>query len=75
MQHENKALRANETWAIEDLPPEKESLGCQWIYKIKYNYSMKVERLKAQSVIFGNHQTKGIDYRENFSTAAKVVTI
>ena len=32
MQQEIKALEKNGTWTMEELPPGKKALGCQWVY-------------------------------------------
>ena len=75
MQREIDALKNNNTWIVEDLPKEKNALGCKWVYKIKYHSDGTVERLKAQLVILGNHQVEGIDYIETFASVAKMVTV
>ncbi|KMT13801.1 hypothetical protein BVRB_4g081740 [Beta vulgaris subsp. vulgaris] len=54
MQSEMEALEKNGTWTLESLPPGKQALGSQWIYKIKYNSDASIERLKARLVVFGN---------------------
>ncbi|KAA3478044.1 Cysteine-rich RLK (RECEPTOR-like protein kinase) 8 [Gossypium australe] len=67
MQKETHALKDNVTWSMETFPPGKKSLGCKWVYKIKYNSDGSIERLKARLVIFCNHQIEGIYYNETFA--------
>ena len=47
MHKEIEALENNNTWVIEDLPHGKKAIGCQWVYKIKYNSNGTIERYKA----------------------------
>ena len=61
MKHEIQALEKNGTWTMENLPPGKRALGCQWVYRIKYRSDGSVERLKSRLVVFGNHQQEGIE--------------
>ncbi|GAA0145431.1 transmembrane signal receptor [Lithospermum erythrorhizon] len=75
MAHEIAALEANGIWVMAPLPPDKKTLGCKWVYKIKYNTNGIVERLKVRLVILGNHQVAGIDYHETFASVAKMVTV
>ena len=75
MQDEIQALETNGTWTMADLPPGKKALGSQWVYRIKYKSDGSIERLKSRLVLFGNHQTEGIDYNETFAPVAKMVTV
>lgn len=50
MQIENQALQDNETWTIVGLPPYKCSIGCKWVYKIKYLSDGSMECYKAPLV-------------------------
>ncbi|GAA0162759.1 transmembrane signal receptor [Lithospermum erythrorhizon] len=75
MATEIAALEANATWVMAPLPPDKKSLGCKWVYKIKYNADGTIERLKAHLVILGNHQVAGIDYHETFAPVDKMVSV
>jgi Reverse transcriptase (RNA-dependent DNA polymerase) len=72
MKEELKASEKNKTWVIVQLPKEKKSVGCKWVYKIKYNSNETVERYKTRLVIKGYTQTYGIDYQEIFAPVAKM---
>jgi len=75
MKDEIEALNTNETWYIIDLPPGKKSIGCKWVYKLKFNADGKIERHKAHLVAKGYTQVEGVDYHETFSPVAKMTTI
>jgi Reverse transcriptase (RNA-dependent DNA polymerase) len=62
MEEELKALEKNETWKIMKLPSNKRSVGCKWVYNIKYNSDGTVERYKARLVAKGYTQIYGADY-------------
>ncbi|KAL9255842.1 Retrovirus-related Pol polyprotein from transposon RE1-like protein [Drosera capensis] len=63
---------ANET--LVPYPVTKNVVGCQWVYKIKYNSDGSVERYKARLVALGNHQREGLDFREIFCPVVKPTT-
>lgn len=44
------ALELNPTWTLTDLPLRKVTIGCKWVYKIKYNYDGSIERYKTRLV-------------------------
>jgi Reverse transcriptase (RNA-dependent DNA polymerase) len=62
MQEELNALEKNETLKVIPLLKNKKSVGCKWVYKIKYNSDGFIERYKARLVAKGFTQTYGIDY-------------
>lgn len=53
MNTEPEALECNNTWQVTTLPPNKQAIGCKWIFKTKYNPDGTVERYKSRLVILG----------------------
>lgn len=50
MDLEIKALQANNTWVLTDLPSGKVPIGCKWVYRVKYKPDGSVERFKARLI-------------------------
>ena len=75
MQSELEAMEANKTWSIVRLPAGRHSIGCKWVYKIKFNTNGSVARYKARLVAKGYTQQEGVDFIDTFSHVAKLVTI
>lgn len=75
MQSELAAMESNNAWTVVPLPPNKHTVGCRWVYKIKYNSDGSSERHKARLVAKGYTQQKGVDFTETFSPVAKLTTV
>ena len=75
IEEEMRALEKNRTWEVTGLPKEKNTVGCKWVFTIKYNSNGTLERYKAQLVAKGFTQTFGIDYLQTFALVAKLNTI
>lgn len=69
------ALKKNCNWEIIDLLKGKNTVGCQWVYSIKYNEKGQVYRYKAVLVAKGYTQVYVIDFQETFSPVAKLNTV
>ena len=70
-----RALEKNGTWEVMNLPRGKRSVGCKWVFTIKYQADGTIERYKVRLVAKGFTQTYGIDYTETFAPVAKLNTI
>jgi len=74
MNTEMEALEKNKTWELVALQDAKKSVGCKWLFSVKYKVDGTFERYKARLVPKGFTQTYGIDYSENFGPMAKMNT-
>ena len=72
IEEEMRALEKNRTWETTGLPKGKKTVGCKWIFIIKYNSNGTLEWYKARLVTKGFTQTFGIYYLETFAPMAKL---
>ncbi|MCO5546836.1 hypothetical protein L7F22_000273 [Adiantum nelumboides] len=73
MQEEIKALHANDTWDLVELPKGRKAIPNKWVYKIKTVDAKP--KYKARLVAKGYAQTKGIDFQEVFFPVVKMTTL
>jgi hypothetical protein len=75
MIEEMTTLDKNNTWVLTTPPPNKQVVGCKWVFTVKQNLEGRVDRYKARLVAKGYSQTYGVDYDETFAPMAKMNTI
>ena len=68
-------LSENDTWSLVTHPPEKTTVGCHWVYTVKYLPNGSIERLKARLLAKGYTQTYSVDYAETFPPIAKISSV
>ena len=75
MVEEIQALHDNGTWNFVQLPAEKKTIGCRWVFVVKANPDGLVAQLKARLVAKEYAYTYGIDYFDTFSPVAKMTSV
>lgn len=75
MEEEILALQRNKAWENYILPKGKKTIGCKWVFSIKFHANGTIERYKARLVAKGYTQTYGVDYMKTFSSVVKIDTI
>ena len=60
---------------IVELPKEKKTVGCKWVFTGKCKTESRFERYKARLVAKGFTQTYGVDCQETFTLVAKAILL
>ena len=64
---EYQSLIENKTWELVELPTNRKTVGCKWVFKVKYGEHGEVDRFEGRLVAKGYSQKYGVDYDETFS--------
>jgi len=64
------SLVRNKMWELSPLPPGREAIGCQWLFKLKED-----GRYKVRLVAKGYSRQAGLDYTETFAQVAKFTSL
>ena len=70
-----RAMLQNDTRDIIDLPKGQKSVGCRWVFRLKYRVDGTLNRHKVRLVARGYTQIYGVDYQETFAPVAKMNTM
>ena len=62
MKSEIKSLAQHNTWTLKDLPKDKKTIGCKWVFRIKREPNGEIVKFKARLVAKGFTQRPGVDY-------------
>lgn len=71
MNEEMVAFIQQQTWTLVPLQPNKNLMGCKWIYKVKRHPDGSVAKYKGRLVAKEFSQVAGLDYYEIFSPVVK----
>ena len=72
---EYSSLMENDTWELVKLPKGRETVGCKWVFRVKYDGEGKIHCYKGRLVAQGFTQKYEIDYDKIFSPVARFSTI
>lgn len=75
MVEEFNSLIKQGNWTLVPPPPQVNTVGCKWVFKIKRHSDGRIDHYKARLVTKGYHQQAGLDYSNTFSPIVKPTTI
>ena len=72
---EYETLLGYHTWDIVDRPPNVNTVGSRWTYRIKRDNLGNTDRYKARLVAQGFSQVPGLDFNETYSPTIRLTSI
>ena len=65
----------NNTWVLMDFPHTCKPIGCKWIFRMKMNIDVTIDKFKACLVAQGYRKNLGVDYFDTYVPVARTTTI
>lgn len=75
MKKEIESIEKKKTCELVDLSERKNSIGVRWVYKVKANLKGKIIKHNARLVAKGFLQREWIDFKDVFTSVARIETI
>src|SRR5205085_6190858 len=72
---EMRAIIANDTWFLTDLPPGFKALPLKWVCRTKRDANNVFEKYKARIVVKGYAQEAGLDFDKTFAPVVRVESV
>jgi hypothetical protein len=72
---EYQSLNSNNTWRLENLPPNRSMVNCKWLFKHKYHVDGTIAKYKVRLVPLKFYQVEGLDYGETFFLVVKITSL
>ena len=69
------SLHDNKTWELVSLPPGRNLVQCERVYKTNIASDVTTTKYKARLVAKGYSQVQGLDYNETFAQVARMDSI
>jgi hypothetical protein len=64
-----------QVWDVVEEPPDKNIVGCRWVFRIKHDAEGRIQKYKARLVAQGFTQIHGIDFLDTFAPVARLSAI
>ena len=71
MKDEIESIAQNQVWDLIELPQGASIISCKWVYKMKRDFSDKIEWYKVRLIAKNFIQKESIDYHKTFSLVSK----
>src|SRR5436190_9675307 len=73
--NEIRAIVANNTWTLTDLPPGFKALPLRWVCRTKRDANNVFEKYKGRIVVKGYAQEAGLDFDKTFTPVVRIESV